>query len=97
MIHTNVLLQVNKRADIDIVAGLLKEQARLSGQEPGCLRFEVFHSSADPKLFILVETWASQADLDRHREADAFRTLYVPKVLPLVDRIPHPSTRIWPD
>ncbi len=96
MIYSNVLLTVNDDSDIDTVHDLLIEQARHSHDEPGCSRFEVYHSNAEPRFFLLVEQWACQDDLDRHREAEAFIEIYIPKVLPLVTRIPHPSNRIWP-
>ncbi|MFT7130745.1 MAG: quinol monooxygenase YgiN [Gammaproteobacteria bacterium] len=96
MIYSNVLLTVNNEADVNVVHELLVEQARHSHDEPGCHRFEVYHSHADPLFFLLVEQWESQADLDRHKEAQAFIEIYIPKVLPLVRRIPHPSSLIWP-
>ncbi len=94
MIYNNVLLTVKDAAQIDTVAKLLIEQGRLSRQEPGCARFEVYHSNADPKVFILVEQWESPEALDVHRTAKAYKEIYQPQVLPLVDRTPHPSTLI---
>ena len=59
--------------------------------EPGCLRFEVYHSQANSNVFILNEHWADQTAVDAHRKAAAYTTIYQPKVLPKVDRVPHPS------
>jgi len=75
---------------------LLAEQARLSSQEPGCVRFEVYHSQSDKLQFLLVEQWETQDDLDTHKLAKAFTELYIPKVIPLVTRVPHPSDLLWP-
>ena len=94
MIYLNVYLTVKKPEDVEKVRGLLTEQGRLSLQEPGCRRFEVYHSQNDHRVFILSEHWASQADLDRHREALAYTTIYKPQVIPLVDRVPHPSNLV---
>ncbi len=91
MIHNNVLITVKNEADIPLVRELLTEQCRLSREEPGCVKFDVFHSQADRKLFLLVESWSNQATLDQHRLAPAYVEIYKPKVLPLVDRTPHPS------
>jgi quinol monooxygenase YgiN len=91
MIYLNVVLTVKDTKDVDTVRGLLAEQARLSKQEPGCQRFDVYHSKNDGRVFIIVEHWDSQADLDLHREALAYTTVYKPKVIPLVDRTPHPA------
>jgi len=91
MIYSNVLLTVREESDIGRVAELLAEQGRLSREEPGCLRFEVYHSQTDRRLFLLVERWADQQALDDHRRATAYCDIYQPRVLPLVDRVPHPS------
>lgn len=92
MIQLNVILQVKSADDIEKVRGFLIEQGKLSRQEPGCLRFEVNHSQADPTVFILNERWDTQENLDAHRKAHAYTTIYQPHVIPLVNRTPHPST-----
>ncbi|HEX3871458.1 MAG TPA: putative quinol monooxygenase [Pirellulales bacterium] len=94
MLHLVILLTVKNDADVSTVAELLREQGRLSRQEPGCDRFDVYHSEADPKLFILCEHWTTQEALDAHRKAAAYTTIYQPKVLPLVDRVPHKSSLV---
>ena len=96
MIYNNVVLTVNNESDIEEVRSLLAEQAQRSSEEPGCVRFEVYHSQADEQQFLLIEQWETQEDLDRHKEAKAFTELYIPKVIPLVSRVPHPSDLVWP-
>ena len=96
MIYNNVLLTVKNTDDVDTVRELLAEQARLSREEPGCERFEVYHSQADRQQFILVEQWQTEVDLAQHKEAKAFTELYIPKVIPLVERVPHLSDMVWP-
>jgi quinol monooxygenase YgiN len=91
MIYLNVILTVKDASDVPEIQSLLSEQGRLSRAEPGCLRFEVYHSQNDPKVFILNEHWADQTAVDAHRKAIAYTTIYQPKVLPRVDRTPHPS------
>ena len=94
MIYINIVLTVKESKDVAEIEGLLAEQGRLSRQEPGCLRFEVYHSQTDSRVFLLNEHWADQAAIDAHRKATAYTTIYQPKVLPRVDRVPHPSTLI---
>jgi quinol monooxygenase YgiN len=94
MIYLNVLLTVKDPATIEQVRELLTEQARLSRQEPGCLRFEVYQSQNDPTRFFLNEHWESPAAVDAHRKAHAYTTVYQPQVLPLVDREGHPSNLV---
>ena len=57
MIYLNVLLTAKDPADAGRVKELLAETARRSRTEPGCTRFEVYHSQADRRTFLLVERW----------------------------------------
>jgi quinol monooxygenase YgiN len=91
MICLNVLLTAKEPADVPKVRALLEQAMRLSRAEPGCLRFDVYHSTAEPKRFTLVEHWASQEAIDAHRLAEAYTTIYKPQVMPLVDREGHPA------
>ena len=96
MVFNNVLLSAKDPQRITEISGLLRQQASLSSVEPGCERFDVFQSEAEPELFLLIEVWASEGHLAQHRKAQAFTQLYQPKVLPLVHREPHLCRRIWP-
>ncbi len=91
MICITVVLTVKNEADIPKVSDLLKLQCQLSKKEPGCVRFNVYHSKNQPNLFILNEHWESQEAIDAHRKAYAYTNIYQPKVLPLVTREGHPS------
>lgn len=91
MIYTNIVLTVTKEEDVPEIKELLREQGRLSRAEPGCERFEVYHSQRDPQTFILIERWSSSEALDVHRTAKAYTEIYQPKVLPKVTRVPHVS------
>lgn len=94
MFCINVWLTVKESEHVGAVAGLLAEATTWTRQEPGCLRFEVYHSEADPRKFLLVERWQQKSDWETHRTAKAFSEIYAPKVLPLVDREPHISTLV---
>jgi quinol monooxygenase YgiN len=94
MIYLIILLTVKDRHDAPQVRELLAEQGRLSRQEPGCRRFEVYESQTEEGFFTLCEHWESQAALDQHRTAHAYTQIYQPKVLPLVNRVPHKSTLV---
>jgi len=86
------LIVVLVAKDVDDVAELLKllaTQVRLSREEPGCLRFEAYESQSVPGTFFVVEQWESEAALDQHRQAEAITNVYVPRILPLVDRYLH--------
>jgi quinol monooxygenase YgiN len=34
--------------------------------EPGCIRYELCQDCAEPTSFVMLETWASESDLDAH-------------------------------
>lgn len=91
MFYLNVWLTVKDPGQIETVGKLLASQVPLTRAEPGCIRFEVYHSEADPRRFLLVECWREKADWETHRTAPAFTEIYAPQVLPLVDREPHIS------
>ncbi|MFN6103072.1 MAG: putative quinol monooxygenase [Planctomycetaceae bacterium] len=92
MLYLNVHLTVKNSTDIETVRQCLVELTHLSRAEPGCLRYEVYHSHNDPSKFEIVERWADQGALDQHRKARGYTEIYAPRVIPLVDRTPHPST-----
>jgi quinol monooxygenase YgiN len=94
MIYANIVLTVNAEADIAHVRDLLREHARLSRAEPGCLRFELYQSQSDRKVFVIYERWESSAALDVHRTAKGYSEIYKPQVLPKVSRVAHPSDLI---
>jgi len=94
MICITVVLTVKNEADVSKVKEHLAKHGALSRTEPGCQRFELYHSESDPKVFILNERWDSEDLLAQHRLAEGYTTIYVPHVLPLVDRVPHRSTLV---
>lgn len=91
MLCLNIFLTAKDAAHVDTLRGLLTEAMQLSRQEPGCLRFDVYHSTADVRRFTLVEHWESQEALDGHRLGTAYTQIYKPQVMPLVEREGHPS------
>ena len=90
MLYINVQLRVKDSADIARVGDLLTAHCRLSRAEPGCVRFDVYHSQSDLAVYLLCEHWETEASLEQHRLATGYVTIYKPQVIPLVDRTPHP-------
>ena len=89
MIYLNVVLTVKDAADIPFVRSTMTELGRFARSDAGCVRFEVYHSQADPRAFFLNEVWEDAASLDAHRKAKPFVEIYMPKVVPKLDRTPH--------
>ncbi|MCA9056455.1 MAG: antibiotic biosynthesis monooxygenase [Planctomycetaceae bacterium] len=94
MFAINVHLTVKDEADVTTVRDLLAECGRRSREEPGCVRYEVCHSQSNPRLFMLNERWADEQAWKDHKERAAVTEIYLPKVIPLVDRVPHISTLV---
>lgn len=84
-----VMLTARDPGSLGELRELLATQVGMSRQEPGCERFEVLESELPAGTFIVVERWSSAAALERHRQAQAITTVYVPKILPLVERVLH--------
>lgn len=89
MIDLTVVLTAKDSSSLPELLIIAGNEVQLSRAEPGCVRFEAYESQSVAGTFILIERWESQVALDEHRKATAFLTVYAPKVLPLVDRVPH--------
>ena len=65
--RVGVIAKVTARPDkaAEMRAVVLK-LAQHSREEDGCVRYDVLHNTAEPHVFVLVEEWASNADLDAH-------------------------------
>ncbi|SEA08908.1 Quinol monooxygenase YgiN [Desulfuromusa kysingii] len=95
MFHIMVLLKVKNPRDIDTVATLLAQVSAVTLEEESCCKkLDVYHSQVDPNLFVLVEQWDKKEDWEAHRNERAFKEIYQPQVLPLVEREPHISELI---
>jgi quinol monooxygenase YgiN len=90
MVYLNVVLTVKDAADVAFVRATMTELGQLARKDAGCVRFEVYHSQADSRVFFLNEIWEDAASLDAHRKTPAFVGTYMAKVVPKLDRVPHP-------
>lgn len=90
MIHLTVVLTVRDPADVPFVRTTMTELGRLAKLDAGCVRFEVYHSQVDKRVFFLNEIWESAASLDAHRQTKAFVDTYMKTVVPKLERAPHP-------
>jgi quinol monooxygenase YgiN len=48
-------------------------RAQVKANEKGCLQYDFFKSKANDGTFIVMEQYATQADLDAHGKTDYFR------------------------
>lgn len=85
-----VNLKVKDRKNIGFVKKCLAEVSRITlSEEPVCKRMDVYQSESDDSIFILYENWEAKKDWEEHRNKSAHMEIYAPKVLPLVERVPH--------
>lgn len=55
--------------------------------EVGCMRYELCQDLADPTQFVMLETWAKAADLDRHLAQESLSTV-LDELRPFVSAAP---------
>ncbi len=70
----------------DEVARLLGSMVPHSLAEPGCVMYIVNRAVEDTNAFLLYEQYRDQAALDEHRETEAFQTIVLGKIVPLLER-----------
>lgn len=63
-------------ARADEAAPTLAALAEASRSDAGCLGYEVFTSSAQPGVFVTIESWTTQADLDAHMKQPHVATAF---------------------
>lgn len=63
---TVVALVKVKPGSEDAVFAIFTPVIEQTHQEEGCVKYALQRSNTDPQQFVLVEKWASQADLDEH-------------------------------
>jgi quinol monooxygenase YgiN len=96
MIYLNLWITVTEPADVAFVAECFAKCMTLSRREPGCVKYEVYHSQRDRKRFLIVEHWTSQATWEAHRTGRAFLEIYEPLIIPKVTREPHVCDQLEP-
>lgn len=66
------------------VRGILRALAAATGREPGCERFEVLESAANPGGFVLVERYADDRAHAAHLASAHFNSLVLTQAVPLL-------------
>ncbi len=52
-------------------AAITPALATVKADDAGCEMYDLFRSTDDPSRYVMVERWASQADLDAHMKSPA--------------------------
>ena len=65
--RVSVVVKVTARPDKESeMRAVVLKLAQHSRAEDGCIRYDVLQNTAEPHVFVLVEEWASNADLAAH-------------------------------
>ncbi|MGW7003401.1 putative quinol monooxygenase [Streptomyces sp. NPDC054933] len=89
-----VIIRVSENPDIALVADALTRMRPLCLAEDGCVSWEAYQSHEEPSRFVLVEHWASRAHWEAHDAGDAIQKIYIPEIMPRIEREVHPSARV---
>ncbi|WP_167836162.1 MULTISPECIES: putative quinol monooxygenase [Hyphomicrobiales] len=71
-----IAFQYPKPEKRDELEARLKELAKASALEQGCLAYELSTLADNNSVFVFYERWASQADLDRHFNGETFQAFW---------------------
>lgn len=64
------------------IADILKTMKELVRDEPGCLSYEVYRSSEDPREFTLVEVYKDDAAVADHGKTAYFKSYVLDRAIP---------------
>jgi len=80
------ILEISE-VDMAHVQGAVSELARQSISEPGCIRYDVFHSLKEPVRLIIHEVWTDDSAIEVHR-----RSLHMAEFKAALNRT---TARLW--
>lgn len=60
----------------DLIRDVLTTLVTATRQEEGCVEYLLFESQAAPGVFVTIETWRAQADLDAHLQTPHLATAF---------------------
>ena len=75
-----VAIFVAKPGHEDKLEQLFRSVVDTTLREAGCISYQLNRDLANPRCFVFIEEWRSQADLDRH--------LAAPHMNPLAEQVP---------
>lgn len=73
MTITKTVTFIAKDENIEELKALLKTMVEPSKNEKGCLLYDIFQVQAEPKKFIVIESWEDEAALDGHKNSSHYK------------------------
>lgn len=64
-----------KAEKLDSILALSKEMVEKTVKEEGCIKYELFQDTKDPRVMIIIEEWESEEALNRHIASEHFRRI----------------------
>lgn len=89
-----VIIRVTEPDGIAPVADALARMRPLCLAEDGCVSWEAYQSHEEAGTFVLVERWATREKWEAHDQGEAIQKIYIPEILPRVEREVHPSAPV---
>ena len=66
-------IKAGKAAEFETAAGAAL--ARVRAEDSGCEMYDLFRSVDDDTRFVMVESWAAEADLEAHKTSPAMKDI----------------------
>jgi quinol monooxygenase YgiN len=68
-----------KPENVKTAEPLFREIIAATRKEAGCIEYRLFTKPEEPGLFVFIEEWKTQADLDKHMASEHFTRL-IPQI-----------------
>ena len=64
-----------KEGKLDRILELSKEMVEKTVKEGGCIKYELYQDTKDPKVLIIIEEWEDEEALNKHMASEHFRRI----------------------
>ena len=75
MIRLNVSMIVETSENRDKLVEKATELVEFSLKDKGCISYDLYKSTTNDDRYLIMETWASEEDLQAHMASDHFKRL----------------------
>lgn len=75
MIRLNVSLIIEESSRAEKLKEIATELVEYSLHDKGCIDYDLYASTTEDDRYLILETWESQEDLDRHMASPHFKRL----------------------
>lgn len=84
MIRLNVFLLLEEEKNRQPLIDTCTELVELSLRDKGCVDYDLYSSTTVDNHLMIIETWESREDLDKHMNSEHFKRL-VPRIQELAE------------